>query len=284
MTNASNKYSLPLNCILVSDIIQTYSLTAYAQFKSGKIIQTSATIMVLNDNTPILQNDGSLLYQVVTQKYISQFNTSLSNYYKTHLMALTGTLDFTTDPVTNTAKSDWLAITSIKANSGSTILKYLPNITGLVFDNCTALTSTNSSITDDDKNQFVFTYMPNLVSISMQNCIGLTNDIDVSSLTKLTTLNLGGTTINAILPTNSVISTLHLGSPTQISINTPTALLPAGITVDSSTNIDSENLFSTNVALGVSLGLLIGKFIGVTGFTLLMIKLYLPQNQVILAT
>ena len=246
MTNASNKYSLPLNCILVSDIIQTYSLTAYAQFKSGKIIQTSATIMVLNDNTPILQNDGSLLYQIVTQKYISQFNTSLSNYYKTHLMALIGTLDFTTDPVTNTAKSDWLAITSIKANSGSTILKYLPNITGLVFDNCTALTSTNSSITDDDKNQFVFTYMPNLVSISMQNCIGLTNDIDVSSLTKLTTLNLGGTTINAILPTNSVISTLHLGSPTQISINTPTALLPAGITIDSSTNIDSVNLTQIN--------------------------------------
>lgn len=161
-------------------------------------------------------------------------------------MALTGTLDFTTDPVTNTAKSDWLAITSIKTNSGSIILKYLPNITELVFDNCTALTSTNSSITDDDKNQFVFTYMLNLISISMQNCIGLTNDIDVSSLTKLTTLNLGGTTINALLPTNSVISTLHLGSPTSVSINTPTALLPAGITIDSSTNIDSVNLTQIN--------------------------------------
>lgn len=47
------------------------------------------------------------------------------------------------------------------------------------------------------------------------------------------------------------------------------ALANAGV----SFNIDPENLFSTNVALGVSLGLLIGKFAGVVGFTLLLIKL-----------
>ncbi|MBZ4190554.1 Na+/H+ antiporter NhaA [Niabella beijingensis] len=47
------------------------------------------------------------------------------------------------------------------------------------------------------------------------------------------------------------------------------ALANAGVSL----NIDLDNLFSTNVAIGVSLGLLLGKFIGVVGFTLLFIKL-----------
>lgn len=47
------------------------------------------------------------------------------------------------------------------------------------------------------------------------------------------------------------------------------ALANAGV----SFNIDVEQLFSTNIALGVALGLLLGKVSGVVGFTLLLIKL-----------
>ena len=47
------------------------------------------------------------------------------------------------------------------------------------------------------------------------------------------------------------------------------ALANAGISLD----IDVEELFSTNIALGVGLGLLVGKVIGVVGFTMLMVKL-----------
>lgn len=47
------------------------------------------------------------------------------------------------------------------------------------------------------------------------------------------------------------------------------ALANAGISLD----IDVDMLFSTNIALGVGLGLLIGKIVGVVGFTLLLIKL-----------
>lgn len=47
------------------------------------------------------------------------------------------------------------------------------------------------------------------------------------------------------------------------------ALANAGVSVA----IDFEQLFSTNVALGVSLGLLVGKVVGVVGFTLLFVKL-----------
>ncbi|HUH51042.1 MAG TPA: Na+/H+ antiporter NhaA [Flavobacterium sp.] len=47
------------------------------------------------------------------------------------------------------------------------------------------------------------------------------------------------------------------------------ALANAGVSLA----IDAELLFSTNVALGVGLGLLVGKVIGVVGFTLLLVKL-----------
>lgn len=47
------------------------------------------------------------------------------------------------------------------------------------------------------------------------------------------------------------------------------ALANAGVSL----NIDVELLFSTNVTLGVALGLLVGKVVGVVGFTLLCVKL-----------
>lgn len=47
------------------------------------------------------------------------------------------------------------------------------------------------------------------------------------------------------------------------------ALANAGVSID----IDMEQLFSTNVAVGVALGLLVGKIVGVVGFTLLLVKL-----------
>lgn len=46
------------------------------------------------------------------------------------------------------------------------------------------------------------------------------------------------------------------------------ALANAGISID----VDTEQLFSTNIALGVGLGLLVGKVVGVVGFTLLLVK------------
>lgn len=47
------------------------------------------------------------------------------------------------------------------------------------------------------------------------------------------------------------------------------ALANAGVSLQ----IDIQSLFSTNIFWGVSLGLLLGKFVGVVGFTLLLIKL-----------
>lgn len=47
------------------------------------------------------------------------------------------------------------------------------------------------------------------------------------------------------------------------------ALANAGVSLD----IDLDLLFNTNIALGVSLGLLVGKVVGIVGFTLLLVKM-----------
>src|SRR5690606_26471526 len=57
------------------------------------------------------------------------------------------------------------------------------------------------------------------------------------------------------------------------------ALANAGVTV---VDIDPSMLFSTNITVGVGLGLLIGKVVGVVGFTLLCVRLKitsLPQGM-----
>lgn len=74
--------------------------------------------------------------------------------------------------------------------------------------------------------------------------------------------------------TNDIIPPLqrleHVMHPFATFIIIPIfALANAGVSVA----IDFEQLFSTNVALGVSLGLLVGKVVGVVGFTLLFVKL-----------
>ena len=61
----------------------------------------------LPDKVAIISNDASTWYKVINAKYLSQYSVDKSSFYSTDLMALTGTLDFTTD-------SSWLTITSLK--------------------------------------------------------------------------------------------------------------------------------------------------------------------------
>lgn len=74
--------------------------------------------------------------------------------------------------------------------------------------------------------------------------------------------------------TNSAIPPLqqleHAMHPLVTFIIIPIfALANAGVTL----GIDTDRLFDSNIALGIALGLLIGKTVGVVGFTWLMIKL-----------
>ena len=84
-----------------------YILNAKVIFISGKIITTSASLILMTDKIAIVSNDASILFKVINAKYLAQYGVDKSSFYRTDLMALTGTLDFTTNP-------SWLAVTSLK--------------------------------------------------------------------------------------------------------------------------------------------------------------------------
>ena len=113
-------------------------------------------------------------------------------------------------------------------------------------DGCTALPSTNTNITyeGDTTTQLIFDQMLNLTSLSIQNCTTLSQDINLILNINLLTLDMSGTTINAILPTGTKLTTFEQGTPTTISLLSPTQLQPSGVKVDSVTNLDSLTISS----------------------------------------
>lgn len=81
-------------------------------------------------------------------------------------------------------------------------------------------------------------------------------------------------TNDAIPPLQRLESSLH---PFVTYVILPIfAFANAGVSLD----FDLSQLFNTNVTLGVSLGLFVGKVIGIVGFTLLMIKLRITPKPI----
>ena len=235
--SSTKPYGIPLCSIDTTDDMMNYKLTSKVTFISGKIITSSVSLILVTDKVAIISNDSSILYKVINAKYLSQYSVDKSSFYRTDLMALTGTLNFTTD-------SSWLTITSLKTQNSRSIFKYLTNITSVIMDGCTALPSTNSNITyeGDTTSQLVFDQMLNLTSLSIQNCTTLSQDIDLMLNTNLLTLDMSGTNLNVTLPTGTKVTTLEYGSPSSISLLSPTQLAPTGLKVDSITNLTNLNI------------------------------------------
>ena len=74
----------------------------------------------------------------------------------------------------------------------------------------------------------------------------MTEDLDVTLNTNLLTLDMSGTNVNVTLPTGSKVTTLEYGSPSTISMLSPTQLTPAGLKIDSVTNLTSLTI--SNIA------------------------------------
>src|SRR5690606_41599788 len=88
--------------------------------------------------------------------------------------------------------------------------------------------------------------------------------------------NIQQTTHQAMTPLQRLEHALH---PMVTFLIIPIfALANAGVSLA----IDPEHLFSTHVALGVALGLLIGKVVGIVGFTTLMVKLKIASLPTVL--
>lgn len=68
---------------------------------------------------------------VLNTRHVALYGNALDSYYKSDLLSLTGTLDFSAN-----ASSIGTVYT---ADGNNSLLKYLPNIKSLIFDNCTSL-------------------------------------------------------------------------------------------------------------------------------------------------
>lgn len=229
----NNTRCIRINCpdgMPSDDSVFEYTVTATIEFNSNKQMTATKKVLVMNDSVPIVSALQTNIYAAISDAWNTQFGEALSasRLYRTDLLAMTGTITFG-------AQTDNL----VTAGGNASLLDYLPNVTGLVFDGNTTITSTNNSVQNNDHNQFVFDKMPNLQILSIQNCTGLTEDIDLTCCPNITQVDASGTTINISIPQNAPLTKYELGTPTTINIANPTVLTPAQVVVDHSASIDS---------------------------------------------
>lgn len=185
-------------------------------------------IAVIDDGTPIVQaNANSGMYLTLFNKYITTYSLPnvYTNLYKTHLLGITGALDFT---------SYTSQTSTLFANGGVSVFTYLPNITSIDLTGCTAL--------QDNASVFNFSNISGLTSVSLNGCSALLGVVDLTGALGVTSLDLRGTTCGVAIPQGSAITTLQLGTPTSVSITQPASLTSGGISIQSSSGLNSLSI------------------------------------------
>ena len=102
------------------------------------------------------------MYNIINASWTEEFGASIgrNNIYKIDLFIMSGTIDFSTQAQD---------LPNLITANGTYLLKYLRNITGLVFDGCVGITQTNNSIEGEDKSMFLFNNCEKLQVLSIKN-------------------------------------------------------------------------------------------------------------------
>ena len=217
------------------DTIITYNVAATMQFKSGKTQTVNHVLLVMQD-PEVVTNLQDHLFYALKNRWYAKYGEDIgrNKFYRSDLFTLDGTLTFSTD------------ITSVRSAVGThSLFEYLPAIEGLNFSGCSSLLSTYTPTGSSTPiNMFVFDNMPALTTLNITNCSSLTEDIDLSDCPNITTVTATGTSINVYLPQGSGVTSYSLGTPTEIILDSPTAIAPTNVTVTSVTNLDSLELIN----------------------------------------
>lgn len=229
--NSDHMVKLTAPSVMPNNII-TYQLRMRVKAGARAYQQKAINIMVIDDNIPIITGDSNNgLYLSLMSKYNTDYGLSDNiNLYKTTLIGIEGSVSIPSDFKTRT--------TTIQTNREDSVLLYLPNITSFDLTGCSNLTG-NASL-------FVFTNCQNLTTLSVKDCTSLTGTLSLVNGPQITSLDMRGTTLNINVPANSRITTLKLGTPTSIIIDSPTVLNADGVTIDSSTNLATITLLGVN--------------------------------------
>lgn len=215
-----------------------YTLTATIVFKSNYELTVSKKIIIMDDSSIIMQSGSGKLYILMNDIYTAQNGVGLpAQVYRYHLLDMGDTVDLS-QSITDVSTGNTVYIDNLKTSySNQSVLRYLINVKHLILDGL-ALTNNFEGISGTDKNQMYFHNMTNLESVSLVNCSSLEYDLDFSDNFKLKSIDMRGTTVNAILPENTIIETLKLGTPTNVTLHGATHLSPNNVLVQDSTHID----------------------------------------------
>ena len=237
---ASSNDPLPSSPVL-------FQVNASIKIGGKDTITKTIYFIAVNDATPIIEGSQAALSRCMWDKYCALYSLqtgAAQNMYKTHLLSVYGTVDF--------SPNDYKTVNSLVTSNNDSVLKYIPNVTILNFEGCTSL-----GIQDTNHyNNFDFTQSSNLTSLNLKGCTGLNGQyLDLRPCANLTTLDtrntsigvlLGNATTSASLKTK--ISTLHLGSPIKLVIDGATVLGQSNTTFDiqSSSNLTELQLNGIN--------------------------------------
>jgi hypothetical protein len=140
-------------------------------------------------------------------------------------MLLDGGLEFTN------------SMTNMLTATRETLLKYLPLISSIDFNGApmynefTPIGGTAVYMPD-------FSNMPELVTLDISGT-RFNRDIDLSVCNKLTTVDSTSTTsLNIMLPTNSIIQTISYGQPSKIIIENPTRLNMNNVSIEGAAGVE----------------------------------------------
>ena len=232
--NAIHPYSIKIYNSNVTEQPTYYTITTTLHFKYvAKKITFVTKICVIDDSIILVQNDGGNLYKICAANYLATVGENLSDgkFYRVDLMALNNKFDFNID------SKAYNQIPGIKTYTNRTILKYLTNIKELIIDDAT-IAQYNPNIVDEDKNQIILSEMPYLQKLSLIGNASLTETVDLTSNINIEAIYAEGSNVGVVLPTNSKISTLSLGTPEEINIVSPTVLKASGISVQNTSDLD----------------------------------------------
>ena len=234
-TKDSSKGGMTVQVINIPTRMKIYRLVARITIGGKAPFTRTITIIVWNDNNPIVSYSGTdPLYIVLSQKYMADYNIERfdKHLYKTELLSLYGSLDMSGS-----------GITSLMTENSDSVFTYMKYITSITLDRLTQITLNDLAT---GANQLDFSNIQNLTSLSLNGCTGMNGSVlDLSGQPQITSIDLRNTSLGIKL-VNSKVNSLQLGTPLYISINNPETLTADNITIQSSQYLNDLILDNIN--------------------------------------
>ena len=202
----------------------------------GKQFTRNINILVYNDSQVIhTQNVSSGVQNVLNTNHILSYGNAINQYYKSDLLSLTGTLDFS-------AESQ--SIGSISTVNRDNLLQYLQNISEFNFSGCSHLDQ--SSLGSISSGVISVVNLPNLITLNL-NGTPITNVLDLTNCPNIEILDTRNTNAGVKLASGSPMTSLQLGSPSVVDIKNPKYLTKSNVSIQNSNNIEKISLINVNI-------------------------------------